>query len=174
MEYDFTLKFKLPGEDCTVDDLVERLGVAGCDDALLGIGVPGGIALNFTRDAQSAKEAILSALSDVKSAIPSVRLIEVGPDFVGLTDIADLIGVSRQNIRKLMVNHAATFPPAIHDGSASIWHLALVLQWLQSKGSYEIALDVLDVAHTAMHLNIVKEAELLSPSLRQEMHELVA
>ena len=174
MEYDFTLKFKLPDASSDVDDLVERLGMAGCDDALVGIGIPGRVALNFSRSAKTAKAAISSALSDVKQAIPAARLIEVGPDFVGLTDIADLIGSSRQNIRKLMVNNAATFPPAIHDGSTSIWHLALVLQWLQSRGSYQIAQNVIDVASTAMKLNIAKEAESLSPRQRQEMAELVA
>ena len=174
MEYDFTLKFKLSDTDCDINDVVERLGAAGCDDALVGIGTTGRIALNFTRHAESAQAAMLSALSDVKRAIPLAKLIEAGPDFVGLTDVAEVIGVSRQNIRKLMVTNAATFPPAVHDGSASIWHLALVLQWLQPRGSYQIGQGILDVARTAMQVNIAKEAELLSPKLRQEMRELVA
>ena len=101
MEYDFTLKFKLSDSDCDFDQLVDRLGEAGCTDALAGIGVPGRIAIDFTREASSAKDAILSALADVKGAIPTAQLIEVGPDFVGLTDVAQLVGVSRQNMRKL-------------------------------------------------------------------------
>jgi predicted DNA-binding transcriptional regulator AlpA len=174
MEYDFTLKFKLSDTDCNADSIVERLGAEGCDDALVGIGTPGRIALTFTRNAESARAAILSALSDVKHAIPSAKLVEVGPDFVGITDVAEVVGVSRQSIRKLMVSNAATFPPAVHDGSASIWHLALVLQWLQSRASYQIAQDVLDVARMAMQVNIAREAELLPPDLHQEMRELVA
>lgn len=43
MEYEFTLKFMLAA-DVAVDEIVERLGVAGCDDALVGIGQPGRIA----------------------------------------------------------------------------------------------------------------------------------
>lgn len=174
MEYDFTLKFKLSDADANTDDVIERLGAAGCDDALVGTGSPGRVALNFTREAESAQAAVLSALSDVKQAIPLAQLIEVGPDFVGLTDVADMVGVSRQNIRKLMVSHAATFPPAIHDGSTSIWHLALVLQWLQSRGPYQIAQSLIEVAGTAMQVNIAKEAEQLSPRFRQEMRQLVA
>lgn len=174
MEYDFTLKFKLSDIDCNADDIVERLGDAGCDDALVGTGTAGRIALTFTRNAESSQAAILSALSDVKRAIPTAKLIEAGPDFVGISDVAELVGVSRQNIRKLMISNAATFPPAVHDGSASIWHLALVLQWLQSRASYQIPQDVIEVARTAMHVNIAREAELIPPSLHKKMRELAA
>lgn len=33
MEYEFTLKFALPANQGPTDELVERLGEAGCDDA---------------------------------------------------------------------------------------------------------------------------------------------
>ena len=105
MEYEFTLKFALPATHESVDELVERLGAAGCEDALVGIGQAGRIALEFTRDADSAKNAIFSALAAIKTAIPGAKLLEVTPDFVGLTDIADCVGVSRQNMRKLMLAH---------------------------------------------------------------------
>lgn len=38
MEYTFTLKYQLTEDDSDPDGLVERLGEAGCDDALVGIG----------------------------------------------------------------------------------------------------------------------------------------
>ena len=171
MEYDFTLKFKLPDTCSDTDQLVELLGAAGCDDAVIGSGMPGRIALNFIRTAESAHRAILSALSDVKRALPMARLIEVGPDFVGLSDVAELVGVSRQNIRKLMLNNAATFPPAVHDGSASIWHLALILQWMEHKGSYNIAQSTLDVARAAMQVNIVNETERVPADDRLEINQ---
>jgi hypothetical protein len=77
MEYTFTLKYKLSDEDCDHDQLVERLGEAGCDDALVGLGTPGRIALEFTRESVSADAAIGSAMADVKRAIPSSRLMEL-------------------------------------------------------------------------------------------------
>ena len=92
MEHEFRLKFKLSDDDCAFDELVERLGEAGCDDAVVAVGVPGRIALDFTRHAISAKDAILSALADVKSAIPTAQLVEAGPDFVGPTDVAEMVG----------------------------------------------------------------------------------
>ena len=127
MEYIFTLKYQLADDDRDPDALVERLGEAGCDDALVGIGQPGRLALEFTREADNADAAVRSALVDVRRAIPSATLIEVAPDLVGLTDVAELIGVSRQNMRKLMLTHPGSFPAPVHEGSASIWHLADVL-----------------------------------------------
>ena len=88
MEYDFTLRFAVSEEDSDLGALVERLAEAGCDDATVGIGRPGRVALDFTREAASAKEAMLSALADVKRAAPGAVLVEVGPDFVGISDVA--------------------------------------------------------------------------------------
>jgi hypothetical protein len=174
MEYDFELRFKLPADDTDADEVVERLGEAGCDDALIGVGQPGRIALKFAREAESAKRAIVSALEDVKKAIPAAKLIEAGPDFVGLTDVADMLGMSRQNMRKLMLAHAATFPAPIHEGSAAVWHLEPVLQWLRGKGGYEISQEQIDVAHIAMQINLVKAADRLDIPMQREVRTLVA
>ena len=174
MDYEFTLKYKLSSGESDPDQLIERLGDSGCEDALVGIGTPGRIALAFTRGAASAKNAIGSAIADVKRAIPCADLIEVGPDFVGLTDVAKIAGVSRQNIRKLMLAHHATFPSAIHEGSASIWHLALVMEWLRSRGGYPFDKATFDVASTAMHINITLDAKLVPPQVHDELQALVA
>ena len=173
MEYTFTLKYQLADEDRDADALVERLGEAGCDDALVGIGQPGRLALEFTREAADADEAVRSALADVRHAAPSARLIEVAPDLVGLTDVADIVGVSRQNMRKLMLAHPGSFPAPVHEGSASIWHLADVLVWLQAKGSYSLAMDVLEVACVALQVNVAKEGRRLSRSASEELESLV-
>lgn len=173
MEYTFTLKYQLADDDRDPDALVERLGEAGCDDALVGIGQPGRLALEFTREADSADAAVRSALADVRSAAPSARLIEVAPDLVGLTDVADIVGVSRQNMRKLMLAHPGSFPTPVHEGSASIWHLADVLAWLQARGSYSLARGVMDVARVALQVNVVKEAQRLSGAAEEELEARV-
>lgn len=153
MEYAFTLKYQLSDDDRDPDALVESLGEAGCEDALVGVGQPGRLALEFTREAAHADAAVRSALADVRRAVPSAKLIEVAPDLVGLTDVAQIVGVSRQNMRKLMLAHPGSFPAPVHEGNASIWHLADVLAWLQSKGSYSLARDVLEVARVALQVN---------------------
>lgn len=77
MEYTFTLKYQLRDGNDSVDDVVERLGATGCNDALVGIGRVGHLSLEFTREATSAENALVSALLDVKRAVRSVKLIEM-------------------------------------------------------------------------------------------------
>ncbi len=174
MEFEFGMKFKIGAEGADVSELVERLGKAGCDDAMVGIGQPGRLALDFTREAPSVRKAIVSALRDVKKAIPEAELIEITPDFVGLTDVAELVGVSRQNMRKLMLSHPTTFPAPVHEGSASLWHLAHVLQWLMQRGDYSIRKPLLEVADMAMQINLAKEARRLEGAVQKEVRALVA
>jgi predicted DNA-binding transcriptional regulator AlpA len=174
MEYTFTLKYQLADDDRDPDVLVERIGEAGCDDALIGIGQPGRLALEFTREAVSADAAVRSALADIRIAVPSAKLIEVAPDLVGLTDVAEMVGVSRQNMRKLMLANPGNFPAPVHEGSASLWHLADVLGWLQAKGSYSLARDVLEVARVALQVNLAKENRRLSRPASEELEALVS
>jgi predicted DNA-binding transcriptional regulator AlpA len=159
MEYIFTLSFQVSAEDADYDALVERLYLAGCDDALAGIGQKGRIALEFTREAENAVSAIGSAMADVRRAAPAAKLVEAAPDLVGLTDVADILGMSRQNMRKLMVRHVYTFPPPVHEGGASIWHLADILEWLMAKDGYAIDPALAEVAMAALRFNFEKEAK---------------
>jgi hypothetical protein len=174
MEFEFGMKFKLDSADSDGRKLVEQLAEAGCDDAVIGIGQPGRIALDFTREASSVRRAMVSALRDVKKAIRNAELIEVTPDFVGLTDIAELVGVSRQNMRKLMLGHPTSFPAPVHEGSASVWHLVHVLQWLANESGYCIRKELIDVASMAMQINLAKEAQGLEETVQKEVHALVA
>jgi len=93
MEYVFTLKYQLSAENQDMDLLVEHLGEAGCDDALIGVGQPCRLALEFVREASSAKDALNSAMTNIRNVMPSARLIEVTPDLMGLTDVAEIVGV---------------------------------------------------------------------------------
>ena len=174
MEYTFTLKYQLADDDRHPTALVERLGDAGCNDALVGVGQPGRLALEFTREADSAEAAVRSALADVRSAVPGARLIEVAPDLVGLTDVADIVGVSRQNMRKLMQTHPGSFPVPVHEGNSSIWHLADVLAWLQAKGGYSLDQGVLEVARVALRVNLAKERRRLSRPARKGLEARVS
>lgn len=160
-EFTFTLKYRLPDISADAGSLEQQLAEAGCDDALLGIGRPGRLALEFCRQASTAQDAVLSALADVRAAVPGAELIEVSPDLVGLTDVADLLGMSRQNMRKLLLAHPQTFPAPIHEGSASIWHLADILSWLQARGSQKVSSELLELAAAALQVNVAKEQERL-------------
>jgi predicted DNA-binding transcriptional regulator AlpA len=171
--YEFKLMFSLPVSENNIDELVERLAEAGCDDALIGIGHPGRIALDFAREADNAFEAISSAFTDIKQVVPDAKLIEAAPDLVGLTDVADIVGCSRQNIRKIMVSSGGTFPPPVHEGKSALWHLSSVLVWLKERRSYQVADDLLEVAAINMQLNVAKELAAIDQAQSIEIMSLV-
>lgn len=163
MDYIFTLKYRLPDEGADLDALAERLGAGGCDDALLGLGQPGRLALEFTRDAASARQAVLSAMADVKAVIPDAQLVEASPDFVGLTDVAQVLGLSRQNMHKLMSKYRHSFPSPVHEGSTTIWRLAQVLSWLQARGSHQLEDSLIELAQATMQVNLARDAAMAPP-----------
>ena len=75
LQYEFTLRFKLSGQEGDADQVVEKLGEGGCTDALVGTGVPGQIAMAFTRCAGTEFEAIQGAIDDVLKALPGSALL---------------------------------------------------------------------------------------------------
>lgn len=162
-EYEFTLKFKFSDASVDSESYIDLLGGGGCEDALIGIGQKGRIALNFNRQAESAINAVCSAVADVKKVIPKAVLVEATPDFVGLTDIAEVLGFSRQNMRKLMLNNSASFPVPIHEGKTTIWHLSKVLSWCREGDRYQINESLHDIAKANMQLNIAKEMSNIDP-----------
>ena len=129
---------------------------------MIGLGKRGEISLNFIREAVSVKAAILSAMVDVKQAIPTAGFVEATPDLVNLTDVAALLGCSRQNVRKLIVENRPVSPAPIYQGQVAIWHLADILSWLQREKGYEIDGSLLAVAEATRALNLLREWQRLS------------
>ena len=164
MDFEFTLKFKLPPDIADADEAVEKLGSQGCTDAMVGLGQAGYLGLDFIRTAHTAQEALLSALDDVQTALPGAILVEAGPDYVGLTDVADVVGQSRQNLRKLMLGHHQRFPAPVHSGSPSLWRLAQVLEFLRER-QVEFPAPVFEVARTTMQINLARQQSLVDLQL---------
>lgn len=171
-EYRFTLRFDVSGVQMTTDDMLDRLAAEGCDDAAVGVGTSGRLALAFDRDATSATQAASSAARDVHSALPGAKLLGASPDIVGLSDIAELVGRTRQNMRKLLVTGGGA-PAPLHEGSSLVWHLALVLVWLREEKAYAIPDDLIEVARTTMQVNLAVEARLADRAVQKELRTLV-
>ena len=171
--YEFTLLFALPSTDPGFSDYEDRLFEAGCDDALLGIGRPGWIALDFGREAPDAKTAILGAISNVRVAIPDALLVEASPDFVGISDVADFVGRSRQNMRKLLLSCDGRTPIPVHSGSSTLWHLAPLLVWLRDEKGYDVDPALLDVSRAAMAVNAVNAHVRSEPRIVRELEALL-
>jgi predicted DNA-binding transcriptional regulator AlpA len=172
-EYEFTLKFALNAGSVDVDDWLELLAECGCDDAIVGVGRKGRLALSFARTASSAEEAVLSGITDVRRALPHAQLIEASPDFVGLTEVGELLGVSRQNVRKLIFDSDAPLPTPIHEGRPTIWHLAKVLHWLRREKGYSVDDELVALAETTLQVNVaVTQRDADAASQRQILTRL--
>ena len=171
--FEFTLKFSLPEAGTDPKAYIEQLAETGCDDALVGVGLLGRIALEFDRESTSAFEAISSAIVDVKQAIPEAKLVEATPDLVGLTDIADIVQCSRQNMRKMWRTSITTFPAPIHEGKTALWRLSSVLIWLRDNNKCVVEEKLLDIAETNKQLNLAREAQAMDATMQKNIYGLV-
>ncbi len=61
----------------------------------------------------------------------------------------------------------------MHEGSSVLWHLRAVLVWLQQR-DYEIDPKLIEVAATAMQVNLAKSASLAVPAMKRELRALLA
>ncbi|WP_411705479.1 helix-turn-helix transcriptional regulator [Edaphovirga cremea] len=170
--YEFTLIFSLAETRQDPEVHVAALLDAGCDDALIGVGTKGRIALNFSREAETALDALTSAFNDVKKAIPDARIAEAAPDWVGLSDVAGLLGCSRQYMRKLMVTQSQAFPLPVHDGSTSVWNLESVLTWLKQHKSYPVAATLFDISVVTRQFNLYQQIQQARPQLQQHFRAI--
>jgi len=159
-KFDFELIFKLTDGKEDSSKYLDALFENGCDDATISTGQLGVISLSFTREANSASEAVHSAINDVQKAIPSAKLIEASPDIVSISDISSILGHSRQYTRKLFNSHASSLPTPIHIGNPSIWHLSEVLKWLKSTRKQESKINekLIELSHITKQINIQRHS----------------
>lgn len=151
--YEFTLKYAVPIAT-ELSDLEQRLFESGCDDAIVGIGQKGRLAMHFSREAESAQVAVESALENVRTAVPTARLIEAAPDLVGISDMAELFSFSRQNMRKLLQTHMESFPLPLHEGRSSLWHLEDVLSWFEQHQKKPVDRALREIARVNCRTNV--------------------
>jgi hypothetical protein len=151
--YSFELSFKLPEVNADGEHYLDALYEAGCDDASIGIGRKGYIGCDFSREATTIEEAVESAIRNVREAIPGAQLVNVGPDWVGVSDIAAILECSRQNIRQLLETTDGTAPIPAYIGKRDMWHFAEVLTWLRDEKGRPIEPEMIEVATHAMQFN---------------------
>lgn len=171
-EYEFVLRFQLPESEAQAEQYLDALYEAGCDDATIGVGLPGYIGLDFCREADSAEKAVISAINNVKNAIPDAKLTEVTPDLLNITEIADLISsrlqkVSRQAMRKYALGQVAKvksrFPAAAVTSSSPLWHVDEVITWLveNSKTEKNEAQTLIETSRAARAFNLRLQAQAI-------------
>lgn len=156
--YEFTLHFRLPADGFAPDRWLDALFEAGCDDAVVGVGRKGHIALQFAREASRPALALSRALRDVRKAIPGAVFLSAEPDLLNLTEVARVFGMTRQNVRKYAAYEArrvaAPFPSPVVLGAESKWRLAEIADWARTQSVGRFPLEIGEVAHETAKLNI--------------------
>jgi hypothetical protein len=132
-EHEFTLVLTSGAE--LTDKLLNALFEAGCDDATASM-QGGMVRLDFVRSALTLKDAILSAIRDVRKAKIGADVRRVDVDgLVTQSDIARRIGRSRQVINQYILGQRGPggFPAAIYHvrNKSPLWEWAQVARWLQ-------------------------------------------
>jgi hypothetical protein len=141
--HNFTLF--LSGVDVLDDEQLDALYEAGCDDALFGTrdGAQYGA---FDREADSFSEALASAIRDVTSAVPGLRVVRIEPDeLVTMAAIAERSGISREYVRLLSNEERGPggfpVPVAYVDGRTRLWHWPDVAHWLTEHRKAKVEVD---------------------------------
>ncbi len=169
-EFDFTLVLSgLSASDSGVED---KLFVSGCDDATLSFR-SGRPFLTFSREHDSLKDAILSAVDDVRKAGFDVLRVDIC-DLVTQADIARRIGRSRQlvNLYSLGSRGPGGFPPPACNitDDHPLYYWCEVAYWLFENDM--VREDVLHEAQDVAVINTVlgmKYHNQLSPTLLKEV-----
>ncbi|MFC8518670.1 helix-turn-helix transcriptional regulator [Streptomyces sp. NPDC057257] len=134
MDYDFT--FVISGVD--VDDQAAVDALLDTCDALLARA--GGVdLLSITGSGGSAVEAALNAVSAARDAVPRLRVRRLDRDLVGVHEIAERTGRTRQNVSQWIAGErkaqGTPFPAAEGTvGRSQAWLWSEVNEWLTAHG----------------------------------------
>lgn len=158
MTYDFTLAYAVAATTVINDALMDALFDAGCDDALIGLGRPGFLAFDFSRDGVNAAEALTSAQAAIQRVLPGAVLVEASPDLVNLADMAGLFGCTRQNMQKysaaLPTETRAPFPSPLVSSTPPLWRLLDVVRWAQQEQRFNLSPALVELAAETARLNL--------------------
>ncbi len=137
----WSFELALSGFDRDVEEAVDALFAAGCDDATLLERGPTPV-LQFDREATSLEEALTSAIQDVERADVGATVLRVEPDdLVNASDIARRTGRSREAARLWIGDECSQnpFPPpmALLEKSA-LWSWLEVSSWLRRRNVVEL------------------------------------
>ena len=164
-EHEFTLV--LEGSDVLEPKNLDAWFEAGCDDATFGE-VDGIGYADFSREGPDAPGAIMSAIEQVESAVPTIQVIRVEPDdLVNASDIAQRLGRSRESVRLLVAGERGPggFPPPVSHlkTRGRLWRWAEVARWARDALEDEVSHD--DASMFIAALNDALDLRRLSPEL---------
>ena len=77
-EFQFDVMIRLPQGSPDIEDVLDRLFQAGCDDAVVGCGNPGMLGLSFIREGTDRETVVAEAVRDALAGLPEGTVIEKG------------------------------------------------------------------------------------------------
>jgi hypothetical protein len=99
--FEFDIIFALPEGKHDAFDLSDVVYEAGYDDAVIGTGQAGRLAVALELEGDSAESAILTAARAILQHLPVGSVLrEVRPDLVSLADVAKRLNIQRQSLQK--------------------------------------------------------------------------
>jgi hypothetical protein len=131
------------------------------------IDAAGRLAFEFNRKGGCARAVMRESVSEVLRVLPGAALAEAAPDYVGLSNLGRILGISRQCARKWVMRRGSEFPAAVHEVNGAVWHLADVLLWARAVGRLRVEPELLEIARCAAELNLRVEASRLRRIRRQ-------
>lgn len=157
-EYNFTLILAGP-----VDDRLDELFEAGCDDAMFGE-IDGVAYAEFDREAVTFGGAVSSAILAILT-VPGLRVVRVEPDdLVTASEIAQRLGRTRESVRMLISGQrgAGDFPaPVSHTQRRNrLWRWSDVVAWSNPDDA-----DAIAMARLVAAVNAKLQLQLLQPEL---------
>ena len=173
----FEFSIVASGLDPEAEDFEQRFYDAGCDDAAIAF-QKGHIIVDFTREAKSISEAIVTAVQNVQAAGARVDRIEPDP-LVSLSDIAARTGMTRAAMTQYSKGQRAkNFPAPVArvTSDSPLWDWATVAKWLfhHDKLSRDEAMEAAAVraANAAIASRAARLEETLKGSLKAYEKEL--
>ena len=149
--YNFTLT--LSGVTYETEGLEDALYESGCGDAIV-CAYGNSVYVEFDREAESLDAAIASAVDNIESAGIGAIVESVDSALVGLSDVAEMTGTSRQAITMLKdgLRGGGDFPCPIQriQGQSPLWDWADVANWLEANGRLK---ENAELAHNARVLS---------------------
>ncbi|HEU0081979.1 MAG TPA: hypothetical protein VFQ87_03830 [Bradyrhizobium sp.] len=159
------------GLDPESEDFEQRFHDAGCDDATVSF-QKGRIIVDFTREAGSIDDAVVSAMKNVEAAGARVDRIEPDP-LVSLSDIATRSGMSRAAMTQYSKGQrGSAFPAPVArvTSESPLWDWATVARWLfqNEKISRDVAIEAeaIRAANAATGAREAKLQEVVQKSMR--------
>jgi hypothetical protein len=157
-EHSFTLVLA-PHPGLESGEAIETLGEAGCTDATISR-IDGTVWITeFTREADTFREALTSAIRDVRRA--ELQVTHVEPDeYISLSEVAGYLDRSLESVRLLARGqrgkHGDPFPqPAMRvTDRGHLWRRSEIARWDHRTPAELNRLDCIAAANTHLELDL--------------------